>query len=132
MFLLDTNVCIRILNGSSNAVLDRLRSVPPSSVRLCSVVLAELTFGARNSSRVEQNLRTLERFREPFISLPFDDAAAEHYGAIRADLTQGGALIGPNDLMIAAIARANDLTLVTHNRSEFGRVTGLRVEDWER
>jgi tRNA(fMet)-specific endonuclease VapC len=100
-------------------------------VRLCSIVLAELIFGARNSSRVEQNLRTIERFRAPFISLPFDDAAAEHYGAIRADLTRGGALIGPNDLMIAAIARANDLTLVTHNLSEFGRVTGLRIEDWE-
>jgi tRNA(fMet)-specific endonuclease VapC len=132
MFLLDTNVCIRILNGSSDAVVNRLRSVPPSSVRLCSVVLAELMFGARNSAHVEQNLRTIERFRAPFISLPFDDAAAEHYGAIRAELTRSGALIGPNDLLIAAIARANDLALITHNQSEFGRVTGLRVEDWER
>lgn len=131
MVLLDTNVCIRILNGSSDAVVDALRARAPSSVRLCSIVLAELIFGARNSSRVEQNLRTIERFRDPFISLPFDDAAAEHYGAIRADLTRDGALIGPNDLMIAAIARANDLTLVTHNVSEFGRVTGLRIEDWE-
>ena len=131
MFLLDTNVCIRILNGSSNAVMAALRRVPPSSVRLCSVVLAELHFGARNSSRVEQNLRTVERFRAPFISLPFDAAAAEHYGAIRAELSRAGALIGPNDLMIAAIARAHDLTLITHNVSEFGRVTGLRIEDWE-
>jgi tRNA(fMet)-specific endonuclease VapC len=131
MFLLDTNVCIRILNGSSDAVVAALRRVSPSSVRLCSVVLAELVFGARNSSRVEQNLRTIERFRAPFLSLPFDDAAAEHYGAIRAELSRGGTPIGPNDLMIAAIARANDLTLVTHNVSEFGRVTGLRIEDWE-
>jgi len=118
MFLLDTNVCIRILNGSSDAVVAALCRIPPSSVRLCSVVVAELSFGARNSARVEQNLSTIERFRAPFISLPFDDAAAEHYGGIRAELSRDGILIGPNDLMIAAIARANDLTLVTHNLSE--------------
>lgn len=132
MFLLDTNVCIRFLNGSSAAVRDALRSRSPTSVRLCSVVLAELFFGARHSERVGVNLRAVERFRAPFVSLPFDDVAAEHYGQIRAELTRSGMLIGPNDLMIAAIARANDATLVTNNSAELARVSGLRVEDWER
>jgi tRNA(fMet)-specific endonuclease VapC len=61
----------------------------------------------------------------------FDDAAAEHYVRIRADLAAKGRPIGPNDLMIAAIALANRFTLVTHNTREFGRVAGLIVEDWE-
>jgi tRNA(fMet)-specific endonuclease VapC len=63
--------------------------------------------------------------------LPFDDAAAEAYGRLRAELARRGTPIGPNDLMIAAIALAHDLTLVTHNTAEFSRVSGLRLEDWE-
>jgi tRNA(fMet)-specific endonuclease VapC len=67
----------------------------------------------------------------PFASLPFDDRAAEHYGRIRADLTARGDLIGPNDLLIAAIALAHNLILVTHNVREFSRVGGLLWEDWD-
>ena len=66
-----------------------------------------------------------------FISLPFDDTAAEHYGQIRADLTTRGTPDGGNDLLIAAVALANDLTLVTHNTNEFMRIVGLKIEDWE-
>lgn len=73
----------------------------------------------------------LERLSAQFTSLPFDDSAAEIYGRIRAELEAVGMLIGPYDMMIAAIALANDLTLVTHNTREFGRVAGLKVEDWE-
>lgn len=86
---------------------------------------------ARLSQRREANLQLLRAFFAPLQSLPFDDQCAEHYGQIRADLHKQGALIGPNDLMIAAIARAHDATLVTHNTREFGRVAGLRMEDWE-
>ena len=64
-------------------------------------------------------------------SLSFDDRCAEEYGQIRADLTAQGKMIGPNDLLIAAVARTFDATLVTHNVREFSRVVGLRVEDWE-
>ncbi|KYG01863.1 hypothetical protein BE21_55765 [Sorangium cellulosum] len=64
-------------------------------------------------------------------SLSFDDVAAERYAVIRAELEGRGQSIGANDLLIAAIALAHDLTLVTHNISEFSRVTGLRLEDWE-
>ena len=78
--------------------------------------------------------KTLEKqrqFVERFVSLPFDDEAAEVYSHIRAELEKAGKLIGPNDLLIAAIAIANDVMLVTHNVREFGRVSGLKFEDWE-
>ena len=63
--------------------------------------------------------------------MPFDDVAARSYGIIRAALETAGQSIGPNDTLIAAIALANGLTIVTHNTSEFRRVQGLLVEDWE-
>lgn len=73
----------------------------------------------------------IEAFFSEFISLRFDDEAAKLYGEIRADLTAKGTIIGNNDMMIAAIALRNDLTLVTHNTREFSRVTGLKLDDWE-
>ena len=131
MFLLDTNVCIRILNGSSPPVAARLQATNPAEVRLSAVVKAELLYGARKSTRIDDNLRLLRRFFTPFVSLPFDDRCAEEAGLIRLDLERSGRPIGPNDLLIAASARAHDLVLVTHNDREFGRIPGLRVEDWE-
>ena len=131
MFLLDTNTCIRILNGSSTTVVARLQATSPTDVRLCSVVKAELLYGARHSRRVDDNLRLLQRFFEPFASLPFDDRCAEEAAFIRLDLGRSGRPIGPNDLLIAATARTHDLVLVTHNTRELVRVPGLRVEDWE-
>lgn len=131
MFLLDTNACIRILNGASLALAARLQATNPAEVRLSSVVKAELLYGARKSARVEDNIRVLQRFFAPLISLPFDDRCAEEAGVIRLDLERSGRPIGPNDLLIAATARAHDLVLVTHNTREFGRIAGLRVEDWE-
>ena len=79
---------------------------------------------------MEDNLRLLERFFAPFSTAPFDDRAAEHYGVLRADLEGSGTLIGPNDMMIAATARARDAVLVTNNTDEFRRATGLRLVDW--
>ncbi|NJN99790.1 MAG: type II toxin-antitoxin system VapC family toxin [Anaerolineales bacterium] len=83
------------------------------------------------SAKPEENLAKQHRFVSRFISLPFDDNAAEAYSRIRARLEKSGTPIGPNDLLIAAIAVANDVTLVTHNTDEFGRVEGLKLEDWE-
>jgi tRNA(fMet)-specific endonuclease VapC len=131
MYLLDTNVCIGFLNGSNDQILRQFQSHNPSELILCSVVKAELLFGARNSQRVEHNLQRLKSFFAPLNSLFFDDNAAEHYALIRADLQMQGKPIGENDLMIAAIARANEVILVTHNTSEFGRVAALMLEDWE-
>lgn len=131
MYLLDSNVCIRLLNGDSPALVERLRQHSPAQIHLSAVVKAELIYGAHHSTRVAENLRLLQAFFRPFVSLAFDDACAEQYGRIRHDLGQRGQLIGPNDLLIAATALAHDLILVTHNSSEFGRVVGLVVEDWE-
>ena len=131
MYLLDTNACIRVLNGTSPSLTEHLRSVPRSLVRLSSVVKAELLYGARKSSRTAENLRLLERFFDTIASLPFDDRCAEEYGLLREELERAGTPIGPNDLLIAATARAHRATLVTHNVREFSRVAGLRLEDWE-
>lgn len=131
MYLLDTNTCIQFINGTSLAVKDNFKKHAAGDIVLCSVVKAELFFGARKSQRVEENLLTFERFFKAFKSLPFDDRCAEEYGQIRAVLKAQGNLIGPNDLMIAAIARAHDAVLITNNMGEFSRVAGLRLEDWQ-
>ena len=130
-YLLDANTCIQLLNSGNEGVIQRYTACRPSDVVLCSVVKAELLYGARRSSRVEFNLKRLEYFAGPLRSLAFDDRCAQDYGLIRADLAAQGKPSGANDLMIAAIARAHDLILVTHNTGEFSRVVGLRVEDWE-
>lgn len=130
-YLLDTNACIHVLNDSSAAVTARFAAESPATVRLCSVVKAELLFGARKSNRVAKVLTSLERFFRPLVSVAFDDECAAEYGRIRADLERAGTPIGANDLMIAAIARRHDLTLVTNNVDEFARVVGLAIEDWE-
>jgi len=131
LYLLDSNACIRILNGASALLQRRLRSCSPTEVSLCSVVKAELYFGARKSERQAENLRLVERFFSVFPSFGFDDRCAEIYGSIRSEFERSGAPIGPNDLLIAATAIANELILVTHNTREFERVIGLHLEDWE-
>lgn len=131
IYLLDTNVCIHLLNEKHPNILQRLRQYSPADIALCSVVKAELLYGARRSQRIEANLQLLKAFFAPLQSLPFDDECAEHYGQIHADLLAQGKPIGPNDTLIAAIARAHDATLITHNTGEFSRVAGLRMEDWE-
>lgn len=131
MYLLDTNACIRILNNSSESLVNRLQQHSPEDLFLCAVVKAELIYGAYRSSYVAANLRVLKGFFKPFKSLPFDDSCLEEYGRIRSDLERMGAPIGPYDLMIAATCLAHDLILVTNNTREFSRVVGLQVADWQ-
>lgn len=130
MILLDTNVCIGFMKGHPR-VRAALARYAPNDVRLCSVVKAELYFGARASVHLARNLATLEQFCQPYLSLPFDDACAGVYGQLRADLKRLGQPIGANDTMIASVALAHNLTLITHNTREFSRVPGLLFEDWE-
>jgi tRNA(fMet)-specific endonuclease VapC len=130
-YSLDTNFCIRYLKGIVPTVLERLNARMPHEVVICSIVRAELLFGAIRSDNPARAFVMRRAFLSPYQTLPFDDAAAEHCARIRFDLEKRGVVIGPNDLMIAAIAVANDLTLVTHNTGEFARVPGLKIEDWE-
>ncbi|MEP7352315.1 MAG: type II toxin-antitoxin system VapC family toxin [Acidobacteriota bacterium] len=129
-YLLDTNIWIALAKGERGPIV-RLQSLSPEQVYSCSVVRAELMFGAQKSQFVERTVRGFERLLAPFVSLPFDDDAATVYGVIRADLERVGTPIGANDLLIAGIARAVDCILVTRNLREFDRVAGLRVELWE-
>lgn len=132
MYLLDTNVCIRLLNDNPNAqFVQKFSSRSPGDFRLCSVVKSELYYGAYKSTKQRQNLEKLARFFQQFESIPVDDTAALIAGQVRAQLDATGSPIGANDLLIAAIALDTGLTLVTHNTREFSRVNGLNYEDWE-
>ena len=129
--LLDTNACIQLWQRKNLTVRKHFAQFSPADIALCSVVKAELLFGALRSEQKENNLQLLQKLFAPLHSFDFNDIAAEHYAQIRAELTAQGNLIGANDLMIAAIARANKTTLITHNVAEFKRVPGLATEDWE-
>jgi len=129
-WLLDTNICVVFLNGSDAAVRDRLLALAPRDVCLCSVVKAELLYGARKSARVSENLARLAQLFGAMESLPFDDLAAEHYGVVRTQLESLGTPIGANDMMIAATCLSAGAVLVTRNQREFLRVTGLAVDVW--
>lgn len=131
IYLLDTNAFIQLWQRKNLNIRRRFLQHPPSEIALCSVVKAELLFGALRSLQQESNLARLQKLFAPLQSFEFDNLAAEHYAHIRAELTLKGQLIGANDLLIAAIARAQNITLVTHNTSEFSRVSGLMFEDWE-
>jgi tRNA(fMet)-specific endonuclease VapC len=130
-YLLDTNPCIVYLTGRSETLRRRLDAAGDQHVVVCSIVCAELCFGAAKSISPNTTLRRQQEFLKRFRSLPFDGTAARIYGPIRADLERQGATIGANDLLIASISLANGLTLVSHNVGEFSRVPGLMVEDWE-
>jgi tRNA(fMet)-specific endonuclease VapC len=90
-----------------------------------------LYYGAARSTNPARERAAVDAFAAPFACLPFDHTAADVYATIRADLESRGLPIGANDYLIAAVALANNLTLVTHNTTEFTRVKGLVVEDWE-
>jgi tRNA(fMet)-specific endonuclease VapC len=131
IYLLDTNTCIGYINRRNLSVYRKITSLSPEDVVICDVVKFELYYGAYNSSRSEENLENLRKFFGDFVSLPFDGQAAVICGRVRAQLKKMGTPIGSYDIQIAAIALANNLTLVTHNTREFERVDGLQLEDWE-
>jgi tRNA(fMet)-specific endonuclease VapC len=93
--------------------------------------MAELYLGCLRSAKPVDNRARINALLQPYMSLPFDDAAAEHFVVIRHHLESFGTPIGPYDLQIAAIALSNGCTLVSHNTREFSRVPGLLLEDWE-
>lgn len=130
-YLLDTNAWIVYLKSAQSPIRARLEKLTPADILLCSIVKAELLHGAQKYGDKPRRLAMLAETLAPYVSLPFDDSAAQAYATIRHELELSRNIIGPNDLMIAAVAQANGLTLVTHNTDEFGRIASLKTEDWQ-
>ena len=130
-YLLDTNTCIRYINGRSAKIRAKLPTIAHSDVGVSIISKAELFYGSAKSQTPERSRQKQLEFLQTVQSVPFDEKAAVIYGDIRAYLSINGIIIGGNDLLIAATALANDLILVSHNTREFGRVPKLKLEDWE-
>lgn len=129
MILLDTNICIYIINQKPPAVLERFKKFATGEIAISSVVAAELAFGVEKTSSA-RNKEALNLFLAPLSILPFDAGCIWTYASLRAQLEKTGRSIGALDTMIAAQALAMDLPLVTNNQKEFSRVPGLRLENW--
>lgn len=129
MILLDTNICICIINAKPPGVLARFQQHRLGDIGLCGVVAAELAFGVSTSGSA-RNRSALEMFLAPLAVLPFDADAVWVYGDLRADLERQGSPIGSLDTMIAAHALSQQATLVTNNTREFAKVPGLRLANW--
>lgn len=128
-YLLDANAVIALLNDTTSPIARRTRRHPPKDIGISAVVIHELYYGAFKSERVEMNVARVDALRFPV--LEFDQEDARHAGEIRAHLAAKGTPIGPYDVLIAGQAKARELTLVTHNTTEFQRVPALKVEDWK-
>jgi tRNA(fMet)-specific endonuclease VapC len=129
MILLDTNICIYIINAKPKSVLERFRKYRMGEIGLCSIVAAELAFGVAKSGSV-RNRQALEMFLAPLTIMPFDEAACWTYGELRAELERRGTPIGALDTMIAAHALSQQATLISNNTREFDKVPGLKLDNW--
>lgn len=129
-YLLDTNICIYIINKKPPSAVYRIRSKHPDEVSISTITIAELEYGVHRSKHIDQNRIALLEFLVPFMILDFDQSAAAVYGSVRASLERKGTPIGPMDLLLAAQALSQQLILVTNNVREFRRVAGLQIENW--
>lgn len=132
MYLLDTNICIFIMNKKPASVLKKLEQMITQhhKIYLSSISVAELQYGVYHSQSIERNRIALVEFLAPFEILDFNDMDAEVFGKIRSDLKKQGKIIGPYDMLIAAQALSRKLILVTNNIDEFRRIQSLKIEDW--
>ncbi len=130
MKMLDTNICIYTIKQKPEAVIRRFVEEIPEGLCISSITLAELWHGVEKSAFPQKNSAALTKLLTSLTILPFDDFAAIEYGRICADLQRKGTPIGQMDMLIAAHARAERITLVTNNIREFERVTDLNLENW--
>lgn|SRR3990167_11376415 len=128
--MLDTNICVYIMNDKPAHVAERLRAFSLNDIAISSIVLSELSFGVYKSTHFKRNLALLESFIKPIQVISYDNVAAFQYGELRTELEREGAPIGQLDMMIAAHALSLSATLVSNNLKEFSRVKGLRCENW--
>ena len=130
IYMLDTDICSYIMKRSHETVLRKLQSIAVSDVCISAITKAELAYGVEVSPRKQQDQTALDAYLRHVAVLDFPGDAAVDYGLIRGDLRVPGTLLGGNDLLIAAHARCLGLTLVSNNTREFGRVLGLKLENW--
>ena len=130
MYLLDTNICIYGMKGKYEALTKKLLTMNPDEMAISSVTLGELECGAAKSQWADRTHMYMLTFVSAFTVLPFNDRDALAFGLLRAQLARAGTPIGAYDIMIAAQALTRNMTLITHNISEFQRVPGLILEDW--
>ncbi len=129
-FLIDTNICIYLMNNRPPQVLRRFKRMEVGQVGVSSITVSELQYGVAKSKRQQENQQRLDEFLIPFDILPYDGAASKIYGEIRAEPAQQGRAIGPLDLLIAAQVISKKLVLVTDNEQEFKRIPALKIENW--
>ena len=130
-YLLDTNVCIQILKGTSDRIKSKIATIPNEKINIPSVVRYELFYGAYKSNNPEKTLSLITEFLDTFDTAEFNDDVAQICGKIRASLEKRGEPIGPYDLMIAATAMKSDYVLVSNNTREFHRIESIKLEDWQ-
>jgi tRNA(fMet)-specific endonuclease VapC len=128
--LLDTNTCIYFLNRTSERIISQFKRFSPSEIKLPSITVAELFYGAEKSKAQKKNRDIVARFVSTFEIIPFDERCCIIYARIRASLEKSGVPIGPMDLLIASISLANNFLLVTNNIKEFKRIKGLKTDNW--
>ena len=131
MFMLDTNICIYLINERDVVLRARFERHAPD-ICISAITYAELRYGIAHSAHMEHNAKELDAFQRDLDILPFDENAGAHYGEIRHALTQRGQPMGANDLLIAAHARSLEATVVTNDERAFRHVPDLRVENWVR
>ena len=129
-YMLDTNIIVYAKNARPEIVLKRFQQYNPGDLCISAITMAELEYGVFNSSKPKQNRLALLMFLSNIDGIPFDMDAAKVYGQIRHDLKEKGELIGANDLLIAAHAKSLGFTLITNNTREYGRVEGLKLNNW--
>ena len=130
MYLLDTDTCIYIINKKRSEALEKINKLNPSIIKISSITVAEMEYGASKSKNRDKNKFALKKFLSPFEIIDFDSTDAEIYGVIRAELERKGMIIGPYDLQLAAQAMRRDYIFVTNNINEFRRIDGLKLENW--
>jgi tRNA(fMet)-specific endonuclease VapC len=130
MFLIDTNICIYIMNDHPPQVIQKFREIGVGNVCISSITVSELQYGVCKSKQIKKNIKRLDEFLSPFEIISYDESASIYYGQIRSHLEKKGNVIGPLDMLIAAHALSEKLTLITNNEKEFKRVKSLKVENW--
>lgn len=129
-YMLDTNVCIDYMRGTDQGIKNRLLACKEDELCISSITLSELLYGVNRSSNPVKNRNALYKLLVRIEVIDYGTEASEFYGIIRNELVRRGMVIGALDMLIAAHAMSNKLVLITHNTAEFGRISGLEIEDW--